>query len=125
MRQEVTEYKLREWSRIIAAANASEMKRKDWLELNGITKDTFYYWQKKLQAWILENGPIDASLELPSREDISPLVEVPIIPCSVNTPVTVSEVGAVINLGKLRIELNNNASAQLLESIGRMIHNAL
>ena len=124
MDQKVSEFKLQEWAKIIAAANASNMKRKDWLAANNITKDAFYYWQRKVQKKILDNTSSDSSLMLPQSGNES-LVEVPISPAPIKAPSGATNVGAVLYLGKLRIDLSNNASPEFIENIGRMIHHAL
>lgn len=121
MYDEVSEYKLREWSKIIAAANASEMKRVDWLKANNITRDTYYYWRKRVQKWILEKQPSNSMPVVRTGEDAA-LVELPIGSKDVHT---VADIAAVMYFGSIRIEMSNNASTEFMNNLGRMIHNAL
>ena len=54
------------------------------------------------------------------------LVEVPVerrIPGNIQATETV--IAAVVHIGNISIELNNNASMQFMENLGRMIQNAL
>lgn len=113
----VSNYSPEQWQQIIVQAETSGMRRKDWLEVNGISKDQFYYWKTKLR----NQNAIAPIVPAESSE----LIEVPIVKPKKDLKSTEFTTSAIIHLGKISIELNNNASAEFIENLGRMIHNAL
>ena len=119
MEKYVQEIRLKQWCELIEAANSSGIPRKQWLQENGITKDAFYYRQRKVRRYYAEqNGLIPATA---GTEKCS-LVEVPLaqpVSCMGVTP------AAVIRIGSMSVEISPNASAEFMESLGRMIHHAL
>ena len=46
MDKETKELRLAQWAGIIKEQKQSGLTVKDWCSQNGITKDTYYYWQK-------------------------------------------------------------------------------
>ncbi|MCQ2452883.1 MAG: hypothetical protein MJ075_07125 [Oscillospiraceae bacterium] len=119
MEQYVQEIRIKQWCELIKAANNSGIPRMQWLRENGISKDAFYYWQRKVQRYYAEqNGLVP---EAATTKRVS-LVEVPLAQAS--TPQAMSP-AAIIRLGSITIELSANAPAEFMESMGRMIHNAL
>ena len=43
-----SQFQLQKWNTVIQETKSSGMKLKDWLYENGISKDQYYYWQRKL-----------------------------------------------------------------------------
>lgn len=113
----VSNYSPEQWEQIIIQAETSGMRRKDYLEVNGITKDQFYYWKTKLnkQKQITSIVPLESKdfVELEIAKTKEPLRR---------TEITAS---AIIHIGEIRVELSNTASAELIENLVRMIQNAL
>ena len=63
------EVRLRQWREIIHARQESGLTVKDYCESHGITKDSYYYWQRLVrEAAITEAGPMFAEL-LPERQE--------------------------------------------------------
>ena len=63
------EVRLRQWREIIHARQESGLTVKDYCESHGITKDSYYYWQRLVrEAAIAEAGPMFAEL-LPDRQE--------------------------------------------------------
>lgn len=114
-------YSIQEWAQIISSSEASGLPRSEWLKLNGITKDRYYYWKKRVNNWYAANSAYAENVSADCSETSTSLVEVPVAA----TRTTNAANAATIHIGNLYIELNNNASAELIENIGRMIHNAL
>ena len=46
--------KLRRWARVVEAANASNLSRSEWCEKMGITESAFYYWQRRVRKYVLD-----------------------------------------------------------------------
>ena len=115
----VQDIRLKQWCELIEAANSSGQPRKEWLQENGISKDTFYYWQRKVRRYYAEqNGLVPAV----ANTDKVSLVEVPMARPATGMAVTAA---AVIRIGSIAVEISPNASAEFMERLGRMIRNAL
>lgn len=54
MDKETKELRLAQWAGIIKEQKQSGLTVKDWCSRNGITKDAYYYWQKKLRKEVYE-----------------------------------------------------------------------
>jgi len=115
MEQYVMDIRLQQWAKIVAEANSNSGSKIAWLREHNITKDQYYYWQKKVRNHAAK------SLNLISCDD-QPIVEVPIMPGNPN-PDTYAT-GAVIHIGSVTVDVNNNASPDFLSNLGRMIKNA-
>ena len=122
MNRQVSDYKLQEWAKIIATANNSGMSREEFFEQSGITRDAFYYWQRKVQKWIVNQQ--SNSLECAMQPASQSLVEVPVTKPDTLAPSTF-QATAIIRIGSVTIEISPSATPEFMESIGRMIHNAL
>ena len=120
MERYVQDIRLKQWCEVIKAANQSGLPRHQWLSENGIGKDAFYYWQRKVRKYYAEqNGLVPTATDSAK----SNLVEVPVARSSVNR-MEVSP-AAVIRIGSMSVEISPDATAEFMESLGRMIHNAL
>ena len=125
MDQYVMDYRLEKWAKMIEAANSSGLPRSEWLKINNITKDQFYYWQKKVRKAVAERNNLLAPAGAENCNDVR-LVEVPVSPDSINSSISGPiSIGAVINVGRVSISISENASQKLIENLGRMIRNAL
>ena len=119
MEKYVRDIRLKQWCELIESANSSGLPRKQWLKDNGISKDAFYYWQRKVRRYYAEqNGLVPAV----SNTDRVSLVEVPI---ARQTAGVVVSPAAVIRIGSMTVEISPDASGVFMESLGRMIRNAL
>ena len=75
MERYVQDIRLKQWCEIIKAANQSGLPRRQWLSENGIGKDAFYYWQRKVRKYYAEqNGLVPTATDSAK----SNLVEVPV-----------------------------------------------
>ncbi len=62
------QYQLAKWADIIKSCKSSGMMVSEWLKQNNVSKDQYYYWQRKLK---------DACLESLQKEQVS-FVELPV-----------------------------------------------
>jgi len=115
-----SKYSAEQWAQIIAEAECSGMTRKDWLELNGLTKDQYYYWVKRLKKLKQTHQVLPDIVESDSS-----LVAIPIAETKNGAKPDAFIPSAVIHIGNISVEISNEASAEFLNNIGRMIHNAL
>ena len=120
MDQSTYEVRLSQWTEIVRAASnrPSCVLLRDWLSDNGISKDKYYYWQRKVRAHAYD------SMHKASGSTAVSTVTFAEIPVSVNysrqdnSPVQpVSSPAAVIKVNGVSIELSNNASPELISSI--------
>ena len=119
MEKYVQDIRIKQWCELIEAANRSGVPRKEWLKEKGISKDAYYYWQRKVRRYYAEqNGLMPA---VASTDKVS-LVEVPV---ARTTPGMPESPAAIIRIGSMAIEISPNATAEFMESLGRMIRNAL
>ena len=120
MEKYIQEIRLKQWAEIIESANKSGLPRRQWLEENGITKDAFYYWYRKVRRYYAEQkGIMPVANEGTSYE----LVEVPVV---AKPDIPATEVpAAIIRMGSVSVEINQSASANFMENLGRMIRYAL
>ena len=64
-----TQHNLKKWAAIIKECRSSGMKILQWLEINNISKDQYYYWQKKLKETCIDTFERQAAtfVELPVK----------------------------------------------------------
>lgn len=62
-----TQHNLKKWAAIIKECRSSGMKILQWLEINNISKDKYYYWQRKLKETCIDTFERQAAtfVELP------------------------------------------------------------
>ena len=64
-RRKIDQAKLQYWAGMIHDCQHSGLKTKEWLANHGISKDTYYYWYKKVQT-IWKASPLLQSIRLQS-----------------------------------------------------------
>lgn len=120
MDQSTFEVRLAQWTEIVqaAASRPSGTLLRDWLDDNGISRDQYYYWQRKVRAHAYDS--MQKSADSSSVPAIA-FAEVPVPRnlTAINTPNIqhVYSPAAVINIKGISIELTNNASPELISSI--------
>ena len=90
------------WTAIISECRNSGMQVKDWLDQNQVSRDQYYYWNKKLKNLCLESIQ-PAFVELP----------VPVETTSTNRTDKV----ATVKVGKASIDIFESASAEFLRKL--------
>lgn len=93
---------------------------KQWLDENGISEKSYYYWQRKFrkQAYqIVTKGPSSE----PAPTDLT-FAEIPLYRTA--APGETARPGVVIQKGRLRIELNDSVSDELLVRILETVSHA-
>ena len=66
-----TQHNLKKWASIIKECRSSDMKILQWLEINNISKDQYYYWQRKLKETCIDTLERQAAtfVELPVTKE--------------------------------------------------------
>ena len=70
MNKETKELRLAQWASIIKEQKQSGLTVKAWCSQNGITKDTYYYWQQKLRKEVYEAIKPQESLFAPVPNEV-------------------------------------------------------
>ena len=72
-----TQHNLKEWAAIIKECRSSGMKMHQWLEIKNISKDQYYYWQRKLKETCIDTLERQAAtfVELPVTKESSASTE--------------------------------------------------
>ncbi len=115
------EVRLAHWAKIVQASNErpSNQLLKDWLFDNNISKDQFYYWQRKVRTKAYHS--ISPSIVNQEATEITfAEVSLPVAKVKLKT----IHASAVINCGNARIELSEDISDLFLHRIFKEVFNA-
>ena len=92
------------------------MRILEWLELNNVSKDQYYYWQRKLKETCLDTLEKQQTtfVELPVVKEQSSTTEIAIShsECDIKNTMTSFDntVAATISVNGITLEIDNNAS---------------
>ena len=107
-RQKIDQAKLQYWAGMIHDCRHSGLKTKDWLANHGISKDTYYYWYKKVQTICVEAMEILDTLSMPE------FVSLPVPTEPANVPVESdikSNSMVTMHIGKAKIDIPETTSS--------------
>jgi len=120
MDAEVMELRIKQWIPIFEEQARSGLGKEDWCEANGISRNSFFKWQRKIRRYMLVNNlkaPNIANVYFqtePDFVDITPAAvrnEPARKPCSFNPP-EVSRLS--IRYGGFTIDINEGTDEKLL-----------
>ena len=80
-RRKIEQAKLQYWAGMIHDCQHSGLKTKEWLANHGISKDTYYYWYKKVQTVCVE------AMEMPDTLSMPEFMSLPVPAEPANVPV--------------------------------------
>ena len=130
MQNEVMDIRAEQWRKIILEARSSELTIKEWLIRNNVSRDAYFYWQRKLRMQdiaSLNTAPSSTSIpintnkafvEITSAEQASSPQSSP----SVIQPAIVPEL--MIKYGDYQIYAGNNISERSLSIVIKVLSNA-
>lgn len=114
------EFQFQRWKLLIDEKQKSGMKIKDFCEVNGVTKDAYYYWLHKLRE---EN--FDTAIQnLPNTIQSGTFVEIRPSGSICENNLQLSQPVAIIQKESMRIELLSNASAVFIKNLLEAVHYA-
>jgi hypothetical protein len=101
-----TEFRLRQWTKIIQTCQASNMTVVAWCSQNNVKIKSYYYWLRKLRSMVCETG------ELSVRRD-----EQPIVPLAYTQTKTSKGAAITIHLPSVSIDIQDGASKATIEAV--------
>ena len=112
--------KLDRWTAILKEQNSSGLSIKDWCSQNGIKRDQFFYWKRKLKESVLESAlPEIVPVSLPTLSSDCTTCKTCTTPQLTNTDFL-----ARITIQDVSIELGSGATEQLISGIIKAVRNA-
>ena len=118
-----TQHNLTKWAAIIKECRSSGMKILEWLELNNVSRDQYYYWQRKLKETCIDTLEKQQTtfVELPVIQEKPSTTELTIShdECEIRNTEDASDnaVAAVIKTNGITFELNNKATSGFIKNL--------
>ena len=114
-RKIATEFRLGHWSGIMRDRKESGMSIRRWCRENGVSEKTYYYWQRKLRENVCEK------LEQETRTSASLVPAAPTF-AQVQLAEATPLAGQIrIRLGETEVEIEGNASPEVVERVLRVL----
>lgn len=113
-RRKIDQAKLQYWAGMIHDCQHSGLKTKEWLANHGISKDTYYYWYKKVQTICVE------AMEIPDTLSMPEFVSLPVPAEPANVPVeSAIRFNAVVtmHIGKAKIDIPETTSTEFIKKL--------
>ena len=109
-----TQHNLKKWAAIIKECRSSGMKILQWLEINNISKDQYYYWQKKLKETCIDTFERQAAtfVELPVTKEVTASTELTVTHTVCKNDDSYFKdnmIAAVIKTNRVTFEITNTA----------------
>jgi hypothetical protein len=99
-----TEFRLKQWGKIIQAWQASGMTVVGWCKQNNVNTKSYYYWLRKMRFLACESGSL-----VPQRN------EQQIVPISIRQAKTSAAV--TIHLSSICIDIHDGTSRETIEAV--------
>ena len=118
-----TQHNLTKWAAIIKECRSSGMKILEWLEINNVSRDQYYYWQRKHKENCLDTLEKQQTtfVELPVIQEKPSTTELTIShdECEIRNTEDASDnaVAAVIKTNGITFELNNKATSVFIKNL--------
>lgn len=117
-----TQHNLKKWVAIIKECRSSGMKILQWLEINNISKDQYYYWQKKLKETRLDTFERQAAtfVELPVTKEVPASTELTVthtVCKNDDSYFNDNMIAAVIKTNRVTFEITNTATPDFIKNL--------
>ncbi len=98
------QYQLSRWSALIKDCESSGIGRAEWMKANGVSRDQYYYWRRKIR---------DHALDVMKAS----FVEVPVNEKNTFTDNELTGTAAEIKIGSLSVFIQNGASKEFISNL--------
>ena len=117
-----TQHNLKKWAAIIKECRSSGMKILQWLEINNISKDQYYYWQKKLKETCIDTFERQAAtfVELPVTKEGPESTELTVTHTVCKNDDSYFKdnmIAAVIKTNRVTFEITNTATPDFIKNL--------
>ena len=117
-----TQHNLKKWAAIIKECRSSGMKILQWLEINNISKDQYYYWQKKLKETCIDTFKRQAAtfVELPVTKEVPESTELTVTHTVCKNDDSYFKdnmIAAVIKTNRVTFEITNTATPDFIKNL--------
>lgn len=117
-----TQHNLKKWATIIKECRSSGMKILQWLEINNISKDQYYYWQKKLKETCIDTFERQAAtfVELPVAKEVPASTELTVTHTVCKNDDSYFKdnmIAAVIKTNRVTFEITNTATPDFIKNL--------
>ena len=124
-REMASQYRLSSWSQALQERVARKESIKEFCNRKGVSKNTYFYWQRKLrEAAVTELIPVGSTQGVP----LEPVQASPELPAQVwaevksaGKDIPQSDEGLTIEIGKCRITANESTNAELLTKVCKVL----
>ena len=130
----VMELRIKKWITLIEEQAKSGMTKDEWCTMHGIERTTFFRWQKRVRAYLLDQCETQSSQSpssIPSNNETVSFVELPsaqdspegmagrqcggaTLPCGISSSIS-------IRYGDFSIELNEGVDEKQLSMVLRVL----
>ena len=100
-------YRLEQWTELIRDCRSSGMKINDWCEANGVSRNAYFYWLRKVRSEACRNLPEDSGQG--SAPAFSRL--------EVQMPTAGARPSVTVYLPQATVEIQDGISAQTVEAV--------
>jgi len=120
-RKVATEYRLAQWAQAVQERVAQGQNIKEFCESRGISRNTYFYWQKKLRETVCKALPGKTLAQSPATEEKSEQALVPSgwAVCEEESTHTASAL--TIEIGKFRIMVEPDVDPDRLGQVCRVL----
>ena len=117
-----TQHNLKKLVAIIKECRSSGMKILQWLEINNISKDQYYYWQKKLKETCIDTFERQAAtfVELPVTKEVPASTELTVTHTVCKNDDSYFKdnmIAAVIKNNRVTFEITNTATPDFIKNL--------
>jgi len=110
-RELATQYRMAEWADLLRERSASGESIKDFCDNRGISRNTYFYWQRKLRA------VASAAIQSPPSDKLAPAGWVA---CEAE-PDLIQTSGISIEIGKCRVMVGAGWDSEMLGEVCRVL----
>lgn len=113
--QLTNEINIQKWSKLIEECRNSNTTVVKWCRENGIKKQQYYYWQKKICNSLCESLPKVKKLESPANFPSFAEIKLP-------TQNTSTDIALSISINNISIQVHNNANEKTIAAALKIIN---